>query len=467
MSDSSRRLPVEVGQLLAGKYRVEAVLGEGGMGVVVAATHVQLEKRVAIKFMLPAALEDRQAVERFLREARSAVQLTSEHVARVLDVGTLESGAPYIVMELLEGRTLEELVLERGPLPVGDAVEYVVQVCEAVAEAHGRNIVHRDLKLANLFLTQRVDKGALVKVLDFGLSKVIGPNAKARLTRDLAIMGTPEYMSPEQLRSSADVDTRADLWSLGVILFELLTGQTPFQAPSMPEVCALVLHEPPRSLLELAPDVPEALVAVIERCLEKEPDRRFQDVASFAEALEPFVPRGTVRPGDRIRRVQFETVAPPRWSKKLVDDSSPTLVANEPKRATGISWGVEAPSSLGRAARLGGAVGALVLFVLAGTGVYLTRRSAGEPGDARRPAVAASVPAMLPSEQPPPVAGEAPPPPSPAPAPSTTPLPSAVVSATRATAASPARSNPSPATLAAPAKPARSKAARDKLLESR
>jgi eukaryotic-like serine/threonine-protein kinase len=450
MTDSSSRVPVKPGELLAGKYKVEAVLGEGGMGVVVAATHVQLEKRVALKFMLPAALADKEAVERFLREARSAVQLTSEHVARVLDVGTLDSGAPYIVMELLEGQTLEQLLTAEKRLPVGDAVEFVVQVCEAVAEAHARNIVHRDLKPANLFLTHRADKKPLVKVLDFGLSKIIGPNAR-RITQDLAVMGTPEYMSPEQLRSTKDVDTRADLWSLGVILYELIAGETPFTKGSVAEVCSCVLNDPPRPLSELVADVPEGLVAILEKSLQKDASQRFQDVASFAEALEPFVPRGTVRPGDRIRRVQFDTVAPPKWSKLEVSDA-PTLLATAPKaQKTGVSWGTELRPQ--RSARQWGALAAIVVGVVGA--LYFVQAASGA-----RAAHPAAVPVALavPAPVPPPSAAVP------------TPLDTALATASSATP--PAASAWDAGAAVAPRKavahpPTRPKPSRDKLLESR
>ncbi len=227
---------VAPGTVLAGKYRVTRVLGEGGMGVVVAATHIQLDEPVALKFMLPSALGSTEAIARFLREARSAVKLKSEHVARVSDVGTLDTGAPYIVMEYLEGSDLAGELLTRGPLPPTDTVEYVVQACDALAEAHALGIVHRDLKPANLFVTRRRDGSPLVKVLDFGISKSSALNevgGGGSLTKTGGLMGSPVYMSPEQMKSAKDTDARTDIWALGIILYELVGGRTPFESETL------------------------------------------------------------------------------------------------------------------------------------------------------------------------------------------------------------------------------------------
>src|SRR5689334_6553526 len=225
MINVSSPSPVLPGQMLAGKYRVERILGTGGMGVVVAAKHVELNILVAIKFLLPHVLSNQTAVARFAREARAAVRIKSEHVARVSDVGTLESGAPYMVMEYLDGGDLSAWLKERGALPVEQAVEFVLQASEAIAEAHALGIVHRDLKPSNLFVTRRRDGSMTVKVLDVGISKTTSIDAAAMdMTATTAVMGSPLYMSPEQLQSSKDVDARSDIWSLGIILYELLAG---------------------------------------------------------------------------------------------------------------------------------------------------------------------------------------------------------------------------------------------------
>src|SRR5579863_6621840 len=219
--------PVQEGEILDGKYRVDRVLGVGGMGIVVAATHVALNQRVAIKFLLPAAVGNPQIIERFAREARAAVQIQSEHVARVTDVGTLPTGSPYMVMEFLEGSDLAAAIERGGAMPVAQAVGFVLQACEAIAEAHALGIVHRDLKPANLFLARRAGRDPMVKVLDFGISKT--KDAAAGLTQTSSVMGSPYYMAPEQMMSSKDVDVRSDIWALGIILYELLSGKAPFQ----------------------------------------------------------------------------------------------------------------------------------------------------------------------------------------------------------------------------------------------
>jgi serine/threonine-protein kinase len=307
MASLPRDIPVQVGDLLARKYRVEHVLGVGGVGVVVAATHIELEERVAIKFLLPAALKQPELVSRFAREARAAVRIKSEHVGRVTDVGTLESGAPYMVMEYLEGHDLGALARQQGPMAIEQAVDYVLQACEAVAEAHTLGIVHRDLKPSNLFVSRRADGSAMVKVLDFGISKV-KPRAgsksdDAAVTLTSSVIGSPLYMSPEQMESTRDVDPRTDVWSLGTILYELVAGACPFDAPTMPQLVAKILRSPPAPLRGYRPDVPPEFEALINRCLEKDPDDRFSNVAELAMALATFAPRRALLSVQRIVRV--------------------------------------------------------------------------------------------------------------------------------------------------------------------
>jgi serine/threonine-protein kinase len=290
---------VAVGDILAEKYRVEKVLGAGAMGVLVAARHLDLREVRAIKLMLPSMLDDADGVERFLREARAAVCLKSEHVARIHDVGRLGSGAPYIVMEYLEGRDLKSVLEARGALPVAEAVSYLLQVCDALAEAHALGIVHRDLKPANLFLTTGPSGAGTVKVLDFGVAKVPrGQAPDAELTAATMLLGTPLYMSPEQMRSARDVDARSDLWSLGVVLYRMLTGKMPFSGGTVTEICASVVADPPDPPTVLRPDLPPALGAVVMRCLEKVPAERFQSAGELASALAPFA-EATSAPLDR------------------------------------------------------------------------------------------------------------------------------------------------------------------------
>jgi eukaryotic-like serine/threonine-protein kinase len=296
--------PVHEGEVLAGKYRVDKILGKGGMGVVVAAHHIQLDEKVAIKFLLPAALASKETVTRFAREARAAVRIKSEHVARVSDVGTLETGAPYMVMEYLEGGDLGNWAKEHGRPSVEQAVEFLLQACEAIAEAHAMGIVHRDLKPANLFVVRRADGLFSIKVLDFGISKVTGAAAGgADVTNTAVVMGTPLYMSPEQMQSTKDVDARTDIWALGAILHELLAGQAPFFADTMPELVVKIMSADPPSVRAVRQDVPQAVEAVIRKCLQRERTARFQNVADLAVALENHGPPRCRTSVERISRV--------------------------------------------------------------------------------------------------------------------------------------------------------------------
>jgi eukaryotic-like serine/threonine-protein kinase len=287
-SIEASRSPLRPGDLLVGKYRVERVLGMGGMGIVFAAQHIALGELVAIKLLLPEAAQSSEAVDRFLREARAAARLRSEHITRIMDVGTLEDGSPYIVMEYLEGTDLSALLEVRpGGLPLGEAVTYVLQACEALAEAHSLGIIHRDLKPSNLFLAKRADRGTIVKVLDFGISKIMR-GEDMNVTRTSTVFGSPLYMSPEQMRASRDVDVPSDIWALGIILFELLAGQMPFEAESLPQLCAKILDEPPKPLRQLRPDLSAGIETVVLKCLQKKSADRYPHIAALAEALAPF-----------------------------------------------------------------------------------------------------------------------------------------------------------------------------------
>lgn len=277
----------KAGDEIAGKYRVERVLGSGGMGAVLAVRHLQLDELVALKVLLPSLMQYPDVVARFLQEGRAATKIRGEHVARVIDVGTLASGVPFLVMEYLDGTDLDRLVARSGPVPVAQAVEYVLQACEALAEAHGRHLVHRDLKPANLFLIKKPDGRPCIKVLDFGISKFVGQATSPGLTDPRAVLGSPRYMAPEQMRSSRDVDARADIWALGAILHELISGKPPFDAVSLQELTAQILTDDPRPLRSLRPDVSVDLSEAVQRCLSKDPAERFEDVAELAQAIAP------------------------------------------------------------------------------------------------------------------------------------------------------------------------------------
>jgi eukaryotic-like serine/threonine-protein kinase len=305
---STHSMPFPPGTVLAGKYRVERLLGEGGMGWVVQAVHLQLDQRVALKFMrASSASESPEGVARFLREARAAARIQSDHVARVSDVGTLpETGAPYLVMEYLEGQDLDSLLRGRPVLPVSEALNYALQACEGLAEAHAAGIIHRDLKPANLFLARKSDGSVRVKLLDFGISKLSPPTGRTSdgaKTGTQNLMGSPLYMAPEQMRSSKNVDRRADIWSMGIILYEMLSGRSPFTGDTLPEICARILADAPPSLRTPPSDVSPELEAVVFACLEKEPERRLADVATLARALSNCGPPDLRVTADRIARL--------------------------------------------------------------------------------------------------------------------------------------------------------------------
>jgi len=287
----------EVGDVVGAKYRVEAILGEGGMGIVARATHLQLDEPVALKFLRPDLARNADIVARFAREAKASARVKSEHIARVYDVGMRDDGVPYMVMELLQGTDLGTMVSREGPLPLEDAVDYIVQACEALAQAHASGIVHRDIKPENLFLVG-AEGWRTIKLLDFGISHsgLIGNAGDADPdTNPSLLLGTPLYMSPEQVRASKTVDGRSDVWSLGICLYELLTGEHAFGGPGVQEICAAILDAPAPLISHNRPDLPIELEAVIARCLEKDPDLRYPNVAELALALADFAsPRSRI-----------------------------------------------------------------------------------------------------------------------------------------------------------------------------
>lgn len=311
MDTATAALP---GEILAGKYRIERLIGEGAMGTVMAARHLQLEQYVAIKFLRPELAEEPAIAERFRREAKAAARIKGEHVVRVFDVGELESRLPYLVMEYVEGMNLAEVIAADGRLPPATAIDYVLQACDALAQAHAAGVVHRDIKPSNLFVSNRPDGKPLVKVLDFGISKVSG--ALAAVTHPAVVMGSPLYMSPEQLMSPRDVDGRSDIWSLGIVLYELLTGTLPFLGDTIAQICVQIRETPVPSLRKRQPELTEDLEAVVLRCLEKDPALRYATISDLvsalracaayagdvvASAIEETRPRGNTAAGPRRR----------------------------------------------------------------------------------------------------------------------------------------------------------------------
>jgi serine/threonine protein kinase len=373
------------GTLVAGKYRVEGVIGEGGMGVILAARHEELDRPVALKLLRDPRGGDDET--RLLREARALSRLESEHVARVLDVGRLDDGAPYLVIERLEGKDLARALRDRGALPAAEAVDCVLQASEAVAEAHALGIVHRDLKPSNLFLTRRRDGSACVKVLDFGISKVEGAGDERSLTGPSAVIGSAWYMSPEQLRSSKHVDARTDVWALGVVLHELVAGTPPFDAETAAGVGARIAAGTPLRLRDVRPEAPAGLEAAILRCLEKDPAARFADLAELARAIAPFAATSGAS-AERIRRVLH---ADPPSPAPLPEPSPPSI-----EEATSSAWG--APR---RAASRGALLVVPVVAIAALVAGALALRSPTTPTTtAPLPAAATSAPEPVPTALP-------------------------------------------------------------------
>jgi serine/threonine-protein kinase len=435
-------VPPSPGELIAGKYRVERRLGEGGMGVVLAVTHLVLDKPRAIKLMRSEIAASAEATRRFVREAQAVADLTSEHVARVFDADRLATGEPYIVMEYLEGKDLAAVLDAYGQLPLDEAALYARQACEALAEAHGRGIVHRDVKPANLFLTRRADGAPSIKVLDFGIAKATasarpGPGGQGPpSTAAGAFLGTFEYMSPEQMTSDPDIDARADVWALGVVLYELVTGRRPFESRSAMQLFALVTEAAPAPPSEYLPGLPPAFEAIVLRCLEKDRGARFAGVAELSAALQPFALEGRP-PVDRLEHQERARIdggartaaatAPPAVRIGLASPEASTVAtpAAPPRDLEDPPRPPPAPPASHARRGVWIAAGAAVV-VAAATTAILARARVSEPSSVAPPSAPPTSAAPPPS---PPPAPSPPPPTSSAPEPRA-PLPTAAASAT-------------------------------------
>ena len=326
-------LSLAPGTRLGDRYRIEAVIGEGGMGIVLAAFDERLARRVALKLLDPKRSASPLRCHRFLREARAVAMLESEHVVRVYDAGVFDGAGAYLAMERLEGTDLRKALRGRDRLAPDEAVEILVQTCRAVAAAHAGGIIHRDLKPANIFLVHSVD-GTRVKVLDFGISKITSEqDTESSLTDTGSALGSPRYMSPEQVRDAKRVGPASDIWALGVILYELLAGTTPFVADTAPGVYAQIIADPPPPLRDLRADVPSALEAICMRCLQKRPEHRYRDVATLARALASFArgdgetkeAGGTTDHQTDVSEVTLDPVNPERTSRHSVEPTTPPL----------------------------------------------------------------------------------------------------------------------------------------------
>ena len=360
---------VELGDILAGKYLVQRMIGRGGMGIVVEAREVGVGERVAIKILRRRYCDNEEALARFHREARAATQIRGEHSVRLIDVGATRRGAPFIVMELLEGGDLSQLI-RSGPVSVSEAVLLILQACEGMAEVHAHGIIHRDLKPGNLFVTRRLDGSPLVKVLDFGIAKSVGniSEVESKITMTFVALGTPLYMSPEQIRCAKSVDARADIWSLGGILYELLAGRPVFGGNTVTNIAAQVLEATPTPLNEVRAEVPAQLARIIARALSKKAEDRFPDVATFAQALAPFAGAEGAHHAARAARllrgeargawVAARPVITPEFTPRATSEAQLEIaVSDRPQQA---ARGARRP------AQLGAIFGATVLFVMGG-----------------------------------------------------------------------------------------------------
>jgi len=428
--------PVVLGEIIADKYQVEGVIGEGGMGLVVSAWHLGLRQRVAIKLLLAdGGRIEEAALERFQREARAAARIRSEHVCRVLDVGMLPGGTPYLVLEYLEGCDLADELTRRGRLPANEAIGYVLQACEALAEAHAAGIIHRDLKPANLFLARRANGSRVLKLLDFGVSKSLSESSveSFSLTKTSSIIGSPIYMSPEQLNSAKDVDVRTDIWALGALTYELIAGRPPFFGDTIPQLVSQVLHTDPTSFAELGLEAPAGLEAVLIKALSKPRDQRYASVGEFATAVGPYAPDDSISVS-RILQIRPSTEAREPLPATLAERDAARVTPRRtplqtPARAPGQAqapyktppdggWHSEASptpaanASRGKSNNRRWAWAALALIVLAGVAAVLSRQMStgaasrelvdvnasgdADAGQSARPSTAGMLPPSLP-----------------------------------------------------------------------
>jgi serine/threonine-protein kinase len=325
------------GAVVASKYRIERVLGVGGMGVVYAAKHEMLSRDVALKMLLPDVAKDKEAVARFIHEGRATARLQSDHVVRVMDVG-MDGEKPFLAMELLAGEDLSQMLDKNGPLRITQTVDWLLEAMEGLSHAHAARIIHRDLKPSNLFLASGV-----IKVVDFGISKSM--EKEGGLTATSAVLGSPAYMAPEQLRSSKHVDARVDVWSLGVIAYELLTGQLPFGGETVGAIFANVLEKPPARPRTLRVEMPGKLEEAILKCLQKSADARYQNVAELAKEIARF---GTGKSDPLVATIEQKLAsvsAAPIRSMSLPDLEVPLVPSAPPSKSKVSAPPISAPSA--------------------------------------------------------------------------------------------------------------------------
>ncbi len=341
-----------IGDVVCDKYRLEKIAGEGGMGIVYAAEHLVLRQRVAVKVLLPAAAGSEAVVERFARESQAAARIRSEHVARIMDAGCLENGAPFLVMEYLEGCDLSELLRLERSLSVADVADILLQALEALAHAHAVGIVHRDFKPANLFVAATPGGGSTIKILDFGISKRMRARPEEKKLTGQQVLGSPAYMSPEQLRNAKEIDGRADLWSLGVVAYELVAGVPPFDGDGIGEIFAAILERDAEPLHVRAPHVSEQFSAVVARCLKRLPEDRWANATELAKQLAPFGTGAYSGHVDRIEQIsscaQLSTETPIETRRVVEALDEAVARARLTAQRPGLSARSPLGSSLGR-----------------------------------------------------------------------------------------------------------------------
>ena len=436
---------LDPGTILLGKYRIDALIGTGGMGNVVRASHLFLHQPVAIKVLLPSMTEDASTVQRFLREAQATVKLKSEHSARVIDVGTTPDGTPFMVMEFLDGNDLSQILRHHGPQQPAIVCDLMLQACEGIAEAHALGIIHRDIKPSNFFITRRPDGSMLLKILDFGISKT--PVGYDELTGTQMVLGTPQYMAPEQMKSGRSADPRSDIWSIGVVMYQMLTGRPPFAGESYADLVLKVGLEPPEPITI---PLPTGLAEVVLRCLEKDPNLRFQNLGELARHLAPFAtdPIASAQAGARVGRIlqhRSTQIAVPGALPGALMGGLAQPIPISPAHMTPGSWpalqstslshGIGQVTHAGRSSRGWIIAGLAALSIVAGAGGYaISQLSHQDPAQHDGPASAA---ASEPVAPPPPAAVTAAPPAAAQPRP------------TVVTATPPAAAQPPPAAVTA------------------
>jgi serine/threonine-protein kinase len=376
-ADDARRHNARIGEVLDHKYEIVRWVGEGAMGVVFEARHRVIGRRFAIKFLHVNLTGRSSVVMRFRREAEAAARLEHENVVAVVDVGTSEDGTPYLVMEYLDGENVARVLERDGPFPAGKAVQLALQVCAGLEAAHEHGIVHRDLKPENLFLRRTV-----VKIVDFGIAKLISGTLEGGTYSGLTL-GTPFYMSPEQARGDSSVDHRTDIYALGVILYELLSGEKPHPGNNATAVLFHLLKQDASPLSALRPDLPQGLAEVVHRAMAYEPDARFQTVPAFVEALAPFATAADSPPSVEPRRPAIGA----QPASVTASSTGPVLATGHdvPPATHGV-WSRRAAVAL---------AGLLLLGVVAGV-IALTRLNSGTDGVAMpdtKPAAARLEPA--------------------------------------------------------------------------